>query len=111
MCALNSELNNLINFLAALGIVWILKDSYIFKQPREYLKSKAEWLRELLSCSQCLGFWVGMLLSYIEYKTHGISYMVALMPFASSAFCWFFDSLLDMIQEIWVYYKNIREKN
>jgi hypothetical protein len=99
------------NFLACLGLVWIIKDSYIFKKPRDFLKSKSNWVKELLSCSQCLGFWVGVGLSFIEFKFKGFSYELYFIPFAVSAFCWFFDSLLDMIQETWVYYKNIREKN
>ena len=99
------------NFLACLGLVWIIKDSYIFKKPRDFLKSKANWIKELLSCSQCLGFWAGVLLVFIEFKFKGFSYELYFMPFAVSAFCWFFDSLLDMIQEIWVHYKNIRENS
>lgn len=96
-------------FLACLGLVWIIKDSYILKKPRDFLKSKSQWIEELLSCSQCLGFWVGVGLALLEYKLNSFSYELFLLPLAVSAFCWFFDSLLDMIQEIWVYYKNIRE--
>ena len=101
----------MINFLACVGLVWILKDSYIFHSPREYLKSKSEWLNSLLSCSQCLGFWVGVLLCFYYYNLSGWTYDLPLYPFAVSAFCFFSDSLLDMIQEIWVYFKNIREKS
>jgi len=101
----------MINFLACIGLVWILKDSYIFHTPREYLKSKSGWLNRLLSCSQCLGFWVGVLLSLYYFKLNGWTYNLPFYPFAVSAFCWFFDSTLDMIQEIFVYFKNIREKS
>lgn len=99
------------NFLACLGLVWIIKDSYILKVPREYLKSKKNWLKELLSCSQCLGFWCGFLMIYIDFRINGWQNQYYYYPLASSAFCWFFDSLLDLIQEVWVYYKNIREKS
>ena len=93
--------------LACLGIVWIIKDSKIFSKPREYLKSKADWLKNLLSCSMCLGFWVGVLLALYEYTTTlHINPDYIFYPFAISAFCWFFDCLLDLIQVAWVVIKN-----
>lgn len=98
--------------LACLGIVWILKDSKIFSVPREYLKSKANWLKSLLSCSMCLGFWVGVALAFFDYyATLNFSPNYILYPFGISAFCWFFDSLLDLIQEVWFYFKNKRENS
>ena len=99
------------NLLACLGLVWILKDSYIFKKPRDFLSKQAKWIAELLSCAMCLGFWAGLTLSFFEYyfleQTESIYYY----PLASSAFCWFFDSLLDLIQELWVKHKKQRELN
>jgi hypothetical protein len=98
-------------WLAAIGIVWIIKDSYILKKPRDFLKRKSEALSELLSCSQCLGFWVGVFFSiYFSYK-YGFYEIVLLYPFAVSAFCWLTDSLLDMIQETSVFLENKRKNN
>lgn len=89
----------LIKFLACIGLVWILKDSYIFYAPREYLKSKSKYLERLLSCSMCLGFWVGVFLSSLIYlESLCLNLNLLYYPFAVSAFCWFFDSLLDLIQ-------------
>lgn len=102
----------LMNLLAALGLVWIIKDSYILKIPREYLKSKSKHLQEFLSCSLCLGFWAGVLLSFFDYfllKKYCLS--IILYPLSTAAFCWFFDSTLDMIQEIWVSFKKQRENS
>ena len=100
----------LIKFLACMGLVWILKDSYILSRPRNYLKSKSKHLKEFLSCSLCLGFWAGLLLACCENSSNfSINYIY--YPLSVSAFCWFFDSTLDMIQEIFVYFKNIREKS
>ena len=100
----------LIKFLACMGLVWILKDSYILSRPRNYLKSKSKHLKEFLSCSLCLGFWAGLLLACCENSSNfSITYIY--YPLSVSAFCWFFDSTLDMIQEIFVYFKNIREKS
>jgi hypothetical protein len=89
----------LIKFLACIGLVWILKDSYIFYAPREYLKSKSKYLERLLSCSMCLGFWIGVFISFLIYlESPCLNLNLLYYPFAVSAFCWFFDSLLDLIQ-------------
>lgn len=98
------------NLIACLGLVWILKDSYIFKKPRDRVKSQSIFLSELLSCSLCLGFWAGVLLSFFEYFYLGIKDNIFYNPLASAAFCWFFDSVLDMIQEQYVKLKTEREK-
>lgn len=97
--------------LACLGLVWIIKDSYILSVPRNYLKSKSKHLEEFLSCSLCLGFWAGILLAFFEYyASNTFLFEYYFYPLSVAAFCWFFDSLLDLIQELWVHYKNIREK-
>lgn len=45
---------------AAIGLTFILKYAFIFNVPRNWLKDKSVYLKELLSCSQCLGFWCGL---------------------------------------------------
>ena len=98
-------------FLACLALVWIIKDSYIFKKPRNFIVSKSNFFKELFSCSLCLGFWAGVLLLILDSHLFGFKKEFIYYPLASSAFCWFFDSLLDLIQEVYVYYKNIRENS
>lgn len=94
-----------------MGLVWILKDSYILRAPRDFLKSKSVYLQELFSCSLCLGFWVGFMIStYSIFSSGKASLDFIILPFASSAFCWFFDSLLDLIHEGIVLCKDIRKK-
>ena len=79
--------------------------------PRNYLKSKSKFLNELLSCSLCLGFWFGLFYSiFIYFLNRDILHLI-ITPFAVSAFCWLTDSLLDLIQELTVFYKNKRTKN
>lgn len=85
--------------LASIGLMWIIKYGSILSLPREYLKSKSNTLKELLECSMCLGFWCGVFFSLLFYNVNGLSYELFLIPFISSAACWFFDSLLDLIQE------------
>lgn len=102
----------LIQLLASIGLVWIIKDSHIFLKPRTYLKSKSTYLSLLLSCSMCLGFWVGLLVVVFDHLCfHSLSQKHILYPFAFSAFCFISDSLLDFVQEISFYYRNIRENS
>lgn len=98
-------------YIGCLGIVWIIKDSYILMAPRNYLKSKSNLLKELLSCSLCLGFWFGLLFAFIDYTSNADIINLICTPFAVSGFCWFMDSLLDLIQEVTVSFKNKRENN
>lgn len=53
--------------LASLGLLFIIKDSYILSVPREILKAKNKTLKEFLECPQCIGFWCGFILSLL-YK-------------------------------------------
>ena len=78
--------------------MWIVRYGSIFKKPREYICSKSEILKELLNCSLCLGFWCGVLSSIFLYIYVEENPILILLPLASSAVCWFFDSLLDLIQ-------------
>ena len=51
----------IINLLAIYGLVFFLKDSYIFAKPRHYI-TKINFFLELFSCSFCLGFHCGYLI-------------------------------------------------
>lgn len=77
--------------------MWILRYGSILNKPRTYICNKSIILKELFNCSLCLGFWTGCLIGAVFFYLEGdIHY--ALFPLASSALCWFFDSLLDLIQ-------------
>lgn len=99
------------NLLACIGLVWILKDSYILERPRNWIKSKSASLSKLFSCGMCLGFWVGVSLSLFEYYALNNKENIFFNPLAVSAFCWFFDSLLDLIQENNYKLRKERENN
>jgi hypothetical protein len=78
--------------------VWILKYGTILNTPRNFLSSKSKTLKELLSCSLCLGFWVGVLFGYLEYHLNGMNPLYVLyLAFSSAAVCWFFDILFELI--------------
>ena len=90
-----------------MGLVWIIKDSYILSSPRNYIKSKSKHLNELLSCSLCLGFWCGLFLAlFIQYPNFTLDKSYIYYPLAVSASCWLLDSLLDALQELTAYIKN-----
>jgi len=82
--------------LACIGLTWILKYGTSLNRPRTYLCNLHPLIKELFSCSLCLGFWVGLLLA--------IPTGIVLLPLASSAVCWFADCLIDLIQAcvIWI---------
>ena len=81
------------------------------KDYKEYLKSKAKWLDKLLSCSMCLGFWAGVLLSIFQFFILKDSDNIYYYPFAVSAFCFLVDVFMDLMQEVWVKLKTERKIN
>jgi hypothetical protein len=81
--------------MVALGMVYIIKYGSILKYPREVL-SRCVWAAELLKCSLCLGFWVGVLL--IPFACCSLRTTLAMLfPFASAAWCWSIDALHDAV--------------
>lgn len=97
----------LIHYLSSLGLVWIIKDSYIFSRPRNYITSKSKHLEKFFSCSLCLGFWVGLFFFFIhQLPSPKLNFDYLLYGFSTSAFCWLLDSLLDLIQYSTAYIKS-----
>lgn len=90
-------MTELILLLASIGLTLILKYGYIFNIPRDWLKNKSVFLKELLSCSQCLGFWSGFFI--------GLAYSVSLLNFSLFAglFCFllgFASSFLSQVADL-----------
>ena len=50
------------------GITILISAGTIFEDIRTAVKSKSEFLGELISCPMCLGFWVGMFFGFISMK-------------------------------------------
>lgn len=69
----------------------------VFNAPRK-LFCKFGIIRKLLSCSLCLGFWVGLALASAKYYSDGNLVELIYIPFASASVNWLFDSLLDFLQ-------------
>lgn len=90
--------------LAAIGLTFILKNSFILKEPREWLKGKGVYLKELLSCSQCLGFWSGLGVYFLAgFMTAGFSLSLCLFSvffgFLNSFVANVVDMLVDIVDE------------
>jgi hypothetical protein len=87
-----------VELIACVGLMWLLRFGSILRRPRDFLKKKSPLITELLSCSLCTGFWTGLIIGLVLYFLKDNSIVYFLFPFASSGLCWFFDSLLDLIQ-------------
>jgi len=76
--------------LSAYGLCHMLMYGTIFNIPRAKL-TKIKFFKELLSCSLCVGFWVGLSLStFLEYNT-------IVFALYSAATCYIIDRLTDKI--------------
>ena len=83
--------------LTCIGVTIIILHGSILKPIRGIL-GKVYFLKKLLSCSLCLGFWVGVGLALVQYKLGAKLYDAVCLPFASASACWLFDSLIDFLQ-------------
>lgn len=90
--------------LACFGLTTILVDGKILYQFREWI-GKVNFFKELIECSMCTGFWVGLYFSFVMGITllleflgissliiKGLFYFMTL-PFASSGVCWLLERL------------------
>lgn len=58
-------LDLIIFILSTIGITLIITQSYIFKGTRNYILKKSATLGKLISCSQCVGFYIGLIVQLI----------------------------------------------
>lgn len=85
--------------MACIGLMCILKYGSILSWPRDVLTSRIEFFEDLFGCSLCLGFWCGVAVGSAMFFLDWNPYYY-LLPLVSAACCWFFDSLLMVIQTI-----------
>jgi hypothetical protein len=69
----------------------------ILNKPRNLLVNNFSFFKDLFKCSLCLGFWSGVFIAYASYQIDANKHYYYI-PLSSSAVCWMFDSLLDLIQ-------------
>ena len=84
--------------LACIGLMWILKYGTSLNRPRSYLCSLHPLIKELFSCSLCLGFWSGAVIGAFCWRYCYMGAETMLFPLASAALSWFADCLCDYIQ-------------
>ena len=97
-----------LQLVAGTGATAIIVYGSIFNQPRNWLKSKATIIKEFLSCSMCVGFWVGFVMSYNVNVTI-LQHIV--LGFSVSACSWLYDSVVGANQAREVFLLNKIEKN
>ena len=59
------HMNFIIFLLSTIGLTLIITKSYIFKPVRNKLQSLNKNLGKLINCSQCVGFYAGILIQFI----------------------------------------------
>ena len=96
--------------LACYGLTTILVKSTIMERFREFV-GKVEFFRELISCSLCTGFWVGIYFAFVLFflltpgifglslaLSKGVFYLMTI-PFASSGVSWILDRAATLLDD------------
>jgi hypothetical protein len=78
---------------ATVGITMIITISSVFLPIREFVESQSRPLGELIGCSMCTGFWMGVLISSLSYNINPV-YGGAIASF----FSWFLIGVAELIQ-------------
>lgn len=69
---------------STVGLTLIITTSYLFKKIREYVKSKNQFFGKMIYCSQCMGFWTGILIKLIQLNFINIEIDIILFGFTGS---------------------------
>lgn len=56
----------IIFILSTIGLTFIIILSYLFKDVRLFFNKRNKFIGKLFSCSQCAGFWSGIIIKYIQ---------------------------------------------
>ena len=70
--------------LASCGVTFIITYSSIFEPIRTFIEKRSDFFGELLSCPMCAGFWVGIVISVLDFKDYNPIYAGAI----TSLCCW-----------------------
>jgi hypothetical protein len=100
---------SLLPLLGLLGhyLTFLIGFSKITKRPRVWLKSKSHFLNEMMSCSFCLGTWVGILfvapasflfMPFVTYLLGIFQYIFYVS--ACSLFSYYLDLLSQLLEKI-----------
>jgi len=87
-----SLVNLLFYTVVCVGMSFILKYGTILAVIRNFLTKRSEYLKELFSCSLCLGFWCGIITGIVVDP-----YYTLIWGFYGAAVCWTGDFLMDIL--------------
>ena len=90
-------------FIACIGLTLIITQSQIFEPVRRLLESKSEKLGELINCSMCTGFWVGLMIGAIY------SYDIIVVSFGTSLFSWIISIIANLLVSLSYYIDSLHE--
>jgi len=78
--------NVVVHLLAVYGVTFLLKDATIFSGVRTYLTERSSFIRRLLSCPYCVGFYSGSFVYLVSYEATGslVSFCKGLLLYALS---------------------------
>lgn len=103
----------LLVLLCMAGITFIFVHSTIMdKIGLRKLWEKWDFTKELFHCSMCCPFWFsiyGMAAIYVKFTYAPIFFYMMVLPFASSAFCYFFERMAILFDEMVVERENKRK--
>lgn len=86
----------MIDLLVGAGLTAILMYGKPTRPIRDFLDNVLG-VGEMFSCALCTGFWSGVIISSLQIWM-GNTNLQPLFPFAVSAFSWFFDTLIKLMQ-------------
>lgn len=87
--------------LACFGMTLILVHSKILNCPRKFISEKSDFFNDLLKCSMCTGWWVGLYYAFIMvlFSTYPLLFYFFTMPFASSGVSFLLERLSILIDD------------
>ena len=78
-----NNINNMVTIilsLSSVGMALIITRSFLFEHIRDLMAEVGEYAGTLFSCPQCMGFWCGVLLSFVSFSWFNL----LTVPFISS---------------------------
>ena len=87
----------IVDLLGAVGLTAIL----MYGKPTEPIRKLAKVVRleGLFKCALCLGFWTGVAYEIVFWEWASGWWI---FPFASAAFCWICDALVNSLRETYI---------
>lgn len=70
----------IINILTTYGIAYLLTESFLLEKPRNYIAKKGgNYIGNMVYCSICLSYWIGLILTGSILEAFAIMGTIALI--------------------------------